>query len=138
MLPNRMRIYLLLIGVIVVAAIGASSFIKTSPERAWYRSVSPLDLPSYIPTQTVFIDAEHVNGRDLPGRPNGEYVVYNEKLLLKVSGEWGAPFTMKTKHYHWSQERLNAICAQHPELKQYLPDPSRQGGGVKWLEVTKK
>ncbi len=78
--------------------------------------------------------ADTLSSHDLPGKPNGEFLVNNNKLYLKVQGTRSAVVLVTgVSFYDWSSGKLAKFRADHPELEQYYPDRTKPNAGIAWV-----
>lgn len=112
------------IPVALLAGLGVA-FVPCSREAASFVCVSSPD--KY--TDEAF-------GHYLPGRPNGDFIVHDNKLYLKVQGvRQVMGLVTAVRSYEWSPEKLARLRAEHTELEPYFPDATKPNGGIAWISV---
>ena len=77
---------------------------------------------------------DSIFGHYLPGKPNGDFIIYDNKLYLKVQGLSRAIVLVTfVRRYEWSTEKLAKFRTEHPELEPYLPDGTKHNAGIAWI-----
>lgn len=108
--------------VVLLIALG-SAFMPCSREAASFVCVSSPDEH----TDSLF-------GHYLPGQPNGDFLVYDNKLYLKVQGLRHAMVLVTgVRRYEWTVESLTKFRDEHPELESYLPGTTKSNAGIAWI-----
>ena len=76
---------------------------------------------------------ERVFGSELPDHPNGDFIIRHGKLYLKVQGTRSALVLVTLlSRYDWTASKLKKLRVEHPEIERYLPEPTKNNGGIAW------
>jgi hypothetical protein len=121
-ISRKLRIFLGVLAALLVCFIALTSIPVTS-ERALFVAVTSSDRWG-----------DRVFSSRLPEHPNGDFVVHDAKLYLKVQGTRSALLLVTFVHrYEWTLAKFAKFRAEHPELEQYFPDPAKPNAGISWI-----
>ena len=113
---------IVVIPVALLVGLGIAS-VRCSPEAASFVCVSSPDKNS-----------DRLFGHYLPGKPNGDFIVHDNKLYLKVQGVRQVMVTA-VRSYERSPEKLARLRAEHTELERYFPDATKPNAGIEWIPL---
>lgn len=104
--------------------------------------VAGLMLPTGKPGTALYVAAKSTTpfgdqlwSSSLPEHPTSDFVLSSGKLYLKVETVYHHFIDDSVAFTEWTPERVSALLHDHPDLAPYLPDSSRSGGGITWLEA---